>query len=32
MLHDRQNSILKMIVEEYVKTARPVGSKSICDF
>ncbi|HHT38167.1 MAG TPA: heat-inducible transcription repressor HrcA [Mollicutes bacterium] len=32
MLHDRQNNILKMIVEEYVKTARPVGSKSICDF
>jgi heat-inducible transcriptional repressor len=31
MLSLRQNNILKMIVEEYIKTARPVGSKSICD-
>ena len=28
---DRQNKILKIIVEEYIKTAKPVGSKSICD-
>jgi heat-inducible transcriptional repressor len=31
MLNERQNNILKMIVEDYIKTARPVGSKSICD-
>lgn len=31
MLSERQNNILKMIVEDYIKTARPVGSKSICD-
>lgn len=31
MLSVRQNSILKMIVEDYIKTARPVGSKSICE-
>lgn len=31
MLSERQNNILKMIIEEYIKTARPVGSKSICD-
>jgi heat-inducible transcriptional repressor len=31
MLNPRQNNILKMIVEDYIKTARPVGSKSICD-
>ncbi len=30
MLGDRQKSILKSIVEEYIKTARPVGSKSLC--
>ena len=28
---ERQNKILKIIVEEYIKTAKPVGSKSICD-
>lgn len=28
---DRQNKILKIIVEEYIKSAKPVGSKSICD-
>ena len=28
---DRRNNILKIIVEEYIKTAKPVGSKSICD-
>lgn len=30
MIGDRQKSILKSIVEEYIKTARPVGSKSLC--
>lgn len=32
MLNTRQNNILKMIVEEYIRLARPVGSKSICTF
>lgn len=31
MLTQRQNQILKIIIEDYVKTAEPVGSKSICD-
>ena len=31
MLSNRQNDILKMIVTEYIKLARPVGSKLICD-
>jgi heat-inducible transcriptional repressor len=31
MLSERQKRILKLIIEEYIKTARPVGSKSICD-
>ena len=31
VLGKRQNDILKIIVEEYIKTAKPVGSKSICD-
>ena len=31
MIGKRQNEILKIIVEEYIKTAKPVGSKSICD-
>lgn len=30
MIGDRQRNILKSIVEEYIKTARPVGSKSLC--
>ena len=30
-MQDRQNKILKIIVEEYIKSAKPVGSKSICD-
>lgn len=30
MVTERQNKILKIIVEEYIKMARPVGSKSIC--
>lgn len=30
MLGSRQKELLKVIVEEYVKTARPVGSKALC--
>ncbi len=30
MLGERQKNILKSIVEEYIKTAHPVGSKSLC--
>lgn len=30
MIGTRQKELLKTIVEEYVKTARPVGSKSLC--
>lgn len=30
MLGERQKGILKSIVEEYIKTARPVSSKSLC--
>ena len=31
MIGNRQSEILKIIVEEYIKTAKPVGSKAICD-
>lgn len=31
MLTDRQNEILKLIVLEYIKLAKPVGSNLICD-
>ena len=31
MLTNRQNEILKLIIEEYSKVPIPVGSKSICD-
>lgn len=31
MLSQRQEYLLKLIVEDYIKTARPVSSKSICD-
>jgi len=31
MLNKRQKEILKIIVEEHVKNAEPVGSKSICE-
>ena len=31
MLSERQDTILKMIIEDYIKTAHPVGSKSICE-
>ena len=30
MIGTRQKDLLRAIVEEYVKTARPVGSKSLC--
>lgn len=30
MIGTRQREILKSIVEEYIKTARPVGSKALC--
>ena len=30
MLTERQNKLLKIIVDEYIKLARPVGSKLIC--
>ena len=31
MLNKRQEEILKVIVEEYIKTVRPVSSSSLCD-
>ena len=31
MLTKRQEDVLKIIVEDYIKTARPISSKSICD-
>ena len=31
MLSDRQNEILKLIIEEYSKMPVPVGSNAICD-
>lgn len=31
MINERQKEILKLIVEDYIKTARPVGSKAICE-
>ena len=30
MISERQADLLKVIVEDYIKTARPIGSKSIC--
>ena len=30
MLNERQKELLKLIVEEYIKTARPIGSNAIC--
>lgn len=30
MTNNRQNNILKSIIEEYIKTARPISSKSLC--
>lgn len=31
LLNERQKSLLKLIVEDYIKEARPVGSKAICE-
>ncbi len=31
MLNQRQEKLLKLIVENYIKTAKPVSSKSLCD-
>lgn len=31
MLSKRQSDLLKLIVEEYIKTAKPVSSKSLCE-
>ena len=31
VLNERQNNLLKIIAEDYIKTARPVGSKAICE-
>lgn len=31
MLNGRQTALLKLIVEDYIRTARPVSSKSLCD-
>lgn len=30
-MEDRQNKLLKSIVEDYIKTVKPVGSKSLCN-
>ena len=31
MLNARQTELLKLIVEEYIKNAKPVSSTSLCD-
>lgn len=31
MMNDRQIELLKLIIEDYIKTARPVSSKSLCE-
>ena len=31
VLSERQNKLLKLIVEEYIKNANPVGSHGLCD-
>lgn len=31
LLTSRQKDLLKIIIEEYIQTAKPVGSKSICE-
>ena len=31
MISDRQEKLLKLIVEEYIKDVRPVGSKALCE-
>ena len=30
-MDERKNNLLKVIVETYIKTVRPVGSKALCD-
>lgn len=30
-MNDRQTELLKLIIEDYIKTARPVSSKSLCE-
>ena len=32
MINERQTELLKKIVEDYIKTARPVSSKSLCEW
>lgn len=32
MLSQRQENLLKIIVEDYIKSARPISSKSICEY
>lgn len=31
MMNERQAELLKLIIEDYIKTARPVSSKSLCE-
>ena len=31
MISNRERELLKLIVEDYIKNARPVGSKALCD-
>lgn len=31
MINDRQTNLLKLIIEDYIKTAKPVSSKSLCE-
>ena len=31
MISERQERLLQLIVEDYIKTARPIGSKSLCE-
>ena len=31
MINERQSELLKLIVEDYIRTARPISSKSLCD-
>ena len=31
MISDRQEKLLRLIIEDYIKTARPISSKSLCE-
>ena len=31
MIPERQSKLLKLIVEEYIKTAKPIGSSALCE-